>query len=76
MFDLNLCDLVPLLCNFLTFYSMIQSTLLLMSSILIVLLMFGRVMDRSNIVVKIAVLLIGGIAADVDGLVAMIPMTC
>lgn len=45
-----------------------------MSSILIVLLMSGRVMGRSNIAVRIAVLLIGGIAAGVAGLAAMIPM--
>ena len=54
---------------------MTQSILLLMSSILTVLPVSDMAMDRSNTGVKIAVLLIGGKAAGVADLVAMIPMT-
>ncbi len=75
MFYLSLCDLGLLLGNSPILYSMIQFTLRLMFSILTVLLMSGRVMDRSNIAVRIAVLLIAGIAAGVAGLVVTIPMT-
>ena len=75
MFYLSLCDLVLLLGSFPILYSMTQSILLLIFSILTVLPVSGRAMDRSNTGAKIAVLLIGGIAAGVAGLVVTIPMT-